>query len=302
MNQLDYKKLLPKQEIRLKILGLFDFIPDKIMIKLQYRIKMGKKLNLKRPTRYTEKIQWYKLYYRDSLMTQCADKFSVRKYVKSKGFEDILVPLYGAYDDASQIDFKALPKRFVLKTNNGSRTNFFCKDKVLLDKEKTRQLLNNWLRKRTSKAGREWPYYDIKPKIVCEKYLEKDINNDLVDYKFMCFHGKVVNLFVNSERYSDDVMRFGIYSRTFEHLSYKRKGLRDTDKNLIKPHNYERMVHIAEKLSEDFPHVRVDLYNINGEIYFGEMTFFHGSGYVEFEPDDFDFILGEHFNLPVNRL
>ncbi len=296
---MDYKKVLPSQELRLKILGLTDFIPDKLMIKIQYRIKTGRKLNLEDPKRYTEKIQWYKLYYRDPLMTQCADKFTVRKYVESKGFKDILIPLYGAYDDASQIDFKVLPNRFVLKTTNGSRTNYFCEDKASIDKKNTRQLLNNWLRKRTSKAGREWPYYDIKPKIICEKYLEKDKNNDLVDYKFMCFNGKVVCLFVNSERYSDDVMRFGIYSRTFEHLPYKRKGLRDTNENLAKPYNYERMVHIAEKLSEDFPHVRVDLYNINGAIYLGEMTFFHGSGYVEFEPDEFDFILGKEFNLPV---
>lgn len=294
---MDYKRLIPNQELRLKILGLTDFIPDKTMVMLQYWIKTGRKLNLKKPKRFTEKLQWYKLYHRDPLMTKCADKYGVREYVTSKGYEDILVPLYNVYDSVEEIDFKKLPNKFVLKTTNGSHTNLFCEDKSKLDVEKTRNLLHDWLTKRTSKAGREWPYYGISPRIICEKYLDKDKNNDLVDYKFICFNGQVSCLFVNAERFSDDVMKFGIYSRGFQHMPYKRKGLSDTDSSVKKPINYDKMLEIAEALSKDFPHVRVDLYNIDGQIYFGEMTFFHGSGYIDFEPDEFDYILGEQFEL-----
>jgi hypothetical protein len=295
---MDYKKIIPSQDLRLKILGLTEFIPDKPMIKLQYRIKTGRKLNLKNPKRFTEKLQWYKLYYREPLMTQCADKYGVREYVISKGCEDILVPLYGVYDRVEDLDFEKLPNKFVLKTTNGSRTNLLCEDKTKLNLIDTKEILRNWLIKRTSKAGREWPYYNIKNRIICEQFLDNDINNDLIDYKFVCFNGKVECVFVNSERRSDDVMRFGIYSKGFEHLPYTRKGLRNTDDTINKPINYEKMIEIAETLSKDFPHVRVDLYNIDGKIYFGEMTFFHGSGYIDFEPDEFDFILGEQFMIP----
>lgn len=292
---MNYKRLIPNQNVRLKILKILDFLPDKFMIKLQYKIATGRKLNLKNPTRFTEKLQWYKLNYRKSIMTQCADKYEVRDYVASKGYEDILVPLYGIYNSASDINFSKLPERFVLKTTNGSHTNLLCEDKSRLDINSTKEELNIWLKDRTAKAGREWPYYNINARIISEKYLEKDKNNDLVDYKFICFEGEVACVFVNSERDSEDGMRFGIYSKEFNQLPYKREGLRNTDDKVIKPKNYAKMIEIAEELSREFPHVRVDLYNIDGKIYFGEMTFFHGSGYVGFEPDEFDFKLGEKF-------
>lgn len=299
---MDYKKIIPSQKTRLRILSLTEFIPDKTMVKIQYWIKTKRKLNLKNPKRFTEKLQWYKLYYRDPLMTKCADKYAVREYVITKGFKDILVPLYGVYDEVEDINFDMLPDKFVLKTTNGSRTNLLCEDKTKLNVSSTKKTLENWLSKRTSKAGREWPYYDIQNRIICEQYLDNDKNNDLVDYKFVCFNGKVEYVFINSERYSDDVMRFGIYSKDFEHLPYLRKGLRDTDHRIVKPTNYLEMLEIAEKLSKDFPHVRVDLYNIDGKIFFGEMTFFHGSGYIDFPPDEFDYVLGEKLNLKELKL
>jgi hypothetical protein len=296
-----YKKILPNQEIRLKILKLMGFIPDKLMVKLQYRVATGRKLNLKKPVRFTEKLQWYKLYYRDPLMTQCVDKYGVRGYLISKGFKEILVPLYGVYDRIEDIDFGELPDKFVLKTTNGSHTNIFCEDKSKLNLETTRIILRNWLMRRTVKAGREWPYYNVKPRIICEKYLDKDVNNDLIDYKFICFAGKVVCVFVNAERFSHDGMKAGIYNTDFMQMPYIRQGFKVIDNPIDKPVNYRVMLEIAECLSADFPHVRVDLYNIDGKIYFGEMTFFHGSGYSQFEPDEFDYILGEEFKLTSNN-
>lgn len=293
-----YKKIIKSQDMRLNLLKILDFIPDKMMIKIQYKLKTGKKLNLKNPQRFTEKLQWYKLYHRDPMMTQCADKFEVRAYVESKNMSNILIPIYGIYESEKEINFEKLPKSFVIKTTNGSRTNILCPDKELLSEEITKKKLNEWLNKRTNKAGREWPYYNIKPRIMIEKLLDKDENDDLVDYKFVCFDGKVKFIFTNAERQKGGELVFGIYDPDFNLLRFKRKGLRSADAKVKKPDSFKEMIEVAEKLAEGFPHVRVDLYNIDGKIYFGELTFFHGSGYIEFDPDEFDEILGEHFMLP----
>lgn len=163
---MNYNKVIPSRDIRLKILKFTEFIPDKLMIKLQYYIKTKRKLNLKSPLRFTEKLQWYKLYYRNPLMTVCVDKYSVREYVSSKGLGHILIPLYGVYERVDDIDFEKLPDKFVLKATNGSHTNIICEDKSNLDFNKARKLLDNWINSRTVKAGREWPYYNVKPRII----------------------------------------------------------------------------------------------------------------------------------------
>lgn|SRR5699024_1455743 len=293
---MNYKNLIKSENSRFKILKLFEFIPDRFMIQLQYFMKSGRIINLKKPKRFSEKLQWYKLYYRDSLMTKCADKYKVREYVSSKGLDDILIPLYGVYDNSEKINMEELPNSFVLKTNNGSHTNILCENKNELNEFHLKEKLNHWLFKRTAKAGREWAYYDIEPRIVCEEYLTT-YNNELIDYKFICFNGKVNYVFVNAERESYNGMIFDIYDKEFNKLPYTRKGLRTNEVPLEKPEGYNRMIEIAEKLSSDFPHVRIDLYNISGKIYFGEMTFYHASGYIDFCPDEFDYIIGERFIL-----
>lgn len=295
---MNYKKIIPNQELRLKILKLTDFLPDKFMVKLQYRISQNRKLNLKKPSRFTEKLQWYKLYHRDPLMIKCSDKYQVREYVASKGLEDILVPLYGVYDNAEQIDFDLLPKKFVLKTNNGSHTNIICEDKSKLDINHTKKTLNEWINAWDGKMGREWAYHDIKPKIICEKYLEKDEKGDLVDYKFFCFDGKPTTLYVIIERFLVGGIKLGIFDAKFNQLPFKRNDIEKLTSNVEKPKNYNEMIRIAEILSKDFPHVRVDLYNIDGVIYFGELTFYTAGGYQQYTPDEFDLYMGEQFNLP----
>nr|WP_246320190.1 ATP-grasp fold amidoligase family protein [Paenibacillus qinlingensis] len=253
---------------------------------------------MKNPVRFTEKLQWYKLNYRDPLITKCSDKYSVREYVASKGYEDILVPMYGIYDRAEDIDFSKLPDRFVLKTTNGSHSNILCEKKSNLDVESTRVGLNQWLKAWSGKVGREWGYYNIIPRIICEKYLDKDENNDLIDYKFFCFNGEPVCLYVIVERFLEDGIKLGIYNMDFEKMPYRRADIRELTSKAVKPKNFEKMVEIAKVLSKDFPHTRVDLYNIDGEIYFGELTFYNGSGYKGYLPDEFDFIQGENFILP----
>ena len=295
---MDYKKIIPSQELRLKILRLLDFIPDRVMVNIQYKIATGRKLRLNNPGRFTEKLQWYKLYYRNPLMTQCADKYGVREYIKQKGLSDILIPIYGVYDSAEDIDFNKLPESFVLKTTNGSHTNILCEDKSKLDIDSTRETLNTWLNKRSSKLGREWAYYDIKPRIICEKFLEKDENNDLIDYKFYCFNGKSPYIKLVTNRFHTQGQKQGIFNGKFEQLPYYKNGVLRITEDIKVPRNYDKMISIVQKLSEDFPHVRVDLYNINGNIYFGELTFYDTSGYETFDPDEFDAILGKEFMIP----
>jgi len=299
---MDYKKIIKSRKMRLEILKLLSFIPDKLMIQMQYKIKTGRRLNLKEPKRYTEKLQWYKLYYRNPIMVQCADKYSVRDYVKSKGLEHILNDLYGVYEDESQIQFDKLPSTFVLKTTNGGGGNniIICDDINKLDKEKSLKLLHEWLKPKGKAGGREWVYYNSKPRIIVEKMLPRNKNNDLPDYKFFCFNGKAYCLYTMID-YTDDHNngKLGFYDLKFNKLPYRRLDFKPIEQELEKPQNFDKMVEIAEILSKDFPHVRVDLYNIDGKIIFGELTFFNASGYVQFEPDEFDFILGEQFVLPI---
>lgn len=295
---MDYKKIIKSKALRLKILKLLRFIPDSYMIQFQYKLKTGRTLNLNNPKRYTEKLQWYKLNYRNTEMTRCADKYLIHGFVKEKGYGEYLNELYGVFDKPEEINFDELPNEFVIKTTNGSGTNIICKDKSKIDVETVKLNLKTWLNDSCSNHGREWAYKDIKSKIIIEKMLERDKNNDLLDYKFFCFDGKVECLYVMTE-YTDNHSngKLSFYDREFNKLKYRRTDYKEEDKRIEKPENFKKMVEIAENLSKGFPHVRVDLYNINGRIVFGELTFYTGSGYFSFNPDEYDYILGEKFKL-----
>lgn len=296
---MDYKKIIKDQNLRFKILDMFNFISDERMIKIQYRIKTGRKLSLDNPKRFTEKLQWYKLNYRDKLLTQCCDKYEVRKYVEEKGLGDILNDLYAVYDNVDEIEFDKLPISFAIKVTNGSGTNIFINDKTQMNMEEVKEKLNNWMNIKNCSYGREWCYYDVKPKIIVERLLERDKNNDIPDYKFFCFDGKVYCLYTMIDYVDNhDEGKCGFYTKEFVQMPYSRQEFRPIDKELQKPKNFETMVKYAEILSKGFPHVRVDFYNISGKIVFGELTFYNGSGYSVFSPDEFDFILGEQFVLP----
>lgn len=299
---MNYKKIIPNKNLRLKILELTNFIPDKVMIKAQYKIKTGRIPNLNKPIRYTEKLQWYKLNYRDPLMTKCSDKYEVREYVKDKGLESILNPLYGAYDNVEDIKFENLPKSFAIKYTNGSGANFFVEDKRLLNEITLRISLSKWMKKKHINYGREWSYYNVRPKIIVEKLLERDENNDLPDYKFFCFNGKVEYLYTMINYVDNhDQGNCSFFTPDFKKLPYRRSEYAPIDTEVKKPENFEQMLFIAEKLSEDFPHVRVDLYNIKGKIVFGELTFYNAGGYSVFTPDIFDFEMGKKFVLPDRK-
>lgn len=298
-----YKKILTNQQIRLKILELLSFLPDSWKIRFQYRIKTGRKVNLKSPKRYSEKIQWYKLYYRTPLITQCADKYAVREYVKEKGLGFLLNELYAVYDDPDKIDFDSLPKQYAMKANNSSGTNIFVTDNSTVDRKYLYETAKKWLSHRAKSISGERCYDSIPQKIIFEKLLPRNKDNDLPDYKFFCFNGEPYCLYTMID-YTDNHAngKLGFYDLSFDQMPYFRKDFAPIEKKLDRPANFEKMIEYARILSKDFPHVRVDFYNIDGQIIFGELTFHNASGYTVFEPDEFDTIMGDKFVLPEKQI
>ena len=296
-----YKKIIRSPKMRKRILDILCFVPDEFMLKLQYRIKLGRKLNLKKPERFTEKLQWYKLYYHNPLMKQCVDKYEVRKFVADKGLQDILVPLVKKYGDIDDIKIDELPREFVMKTTNGGGglNVVVCNDKSRLNLTEIKSKMESSDKVfKAHSGGREWAYYGLVREIVIEKLLknEKKPEAGITDYKIFCYNGIPEYIIVDIDRYIGHKRNF--YDREWNNL-HVTSDCPASDREIEKPKNLNKMLEIAGILSEDFPFVRVDLYNIGGKIYFGELTFYPWSGYVQYYPDSFDYELGKKF-VPSN--
>lgn len=291
-----YKKMINNQNLRLTILKVLRYVPSKIMVKLQYKMKLKRKLDIKRPKRFTEKIQLYKLSYKDKNMHICVDKYEVRKFIIERNLERILVECYGVYDSFEELDFKELPEKFVMKTTNSSQTNVLCKNKNDLDLVKIKSDFSHWLKREHFDYGREWAYKYLKPRIIVEELLvdNKNPGSDIKDYKFMCFDGKPEFIVYDSDRFSGH--RRNIYDLEWNDLNIKT-DCEPIEERIERPTKLDELIEIAKILSKGFPFVRVDLYYVNEKIYFGELTFYPWSGYVSFEPDEFDYLLGEKFVL-----
>ena len=302
IRSMDYKKIIRSRSTRRKILKALFFVPDKTMIKIQYWIKTGRRLSLNNPKRFTEKIQWYKLYYKNPIMIQCVDKYDVRKYIHKKGYKRILNKCYGIYDNSDSINWEALPDAFVIKNtlSGGSNGVFVIKSKNTEEIRQVKEKITNWGRlKRSKSSGREWPYYSGKmDRILIEKYLE-DSSGDLVDYKFFCFYGMTKYFYVRTGYANNhDEGEMAFFDRECNYLpgvGFDYCKIAQVEPAL--PDNIHEMIDIADNLSRDFPHVRVDLYNIDGLIVFGELTFYNASGYMLFIPDEWDYKFGESFEL-----
>lgn len=299
---MNYRNIIKSRDLRIKILSHLGWVPNGIMLRLQYWLQTGRKLNLKHPKRFTEKLQLYKMKYRNPDMLRCTDKYEVRKYIEEKGIGEYLIPLIGVYDKVEDIDFNVLPQQFVAKTTDGGGGNqvLICKDKEKLSEKDFRERLDGWMSMPQQKkpSGREWAYENNFPRrIMIEELLGNERMKNLPDYKFFCFNGKVHYVYGICDRKVGVSAQFGIYDREFNKLDVDRCDELHQEVALPKPTNYETMVELAERLSEGFPHVRVDLYNVMGKVYFGELTFYDGSGYMQFSPDSFDFEMGEKFDV-----
>lgn len=289
------------RKIKYIIAKLLFFIPDSLMLRIQYRILLNRSLNLKNSKRFTEKIQYYKAYYRDPDMLCCVDKYLVREFVKERlGTAKYLNTLYQVCNSADQIDFDVLPNKFVIKTTDGGNGDnvLICTDKPNLDRRKVAELVNSWRNKQYYLISREWAYQGAKQSmIIVEQYLESDENKDgsIDDYKFLCFDGKFHYLWLDKDRYSNH--KRGFWNKDLHFLRNVKSDHPTFETKVVLPANIGEMILIAEKLSSGFPFARIDLYNIKGKIYFGEITFYPWSGYVQYTPDSFDYELGACFNI-----
>lgn len=273
-------------------------IPDKAYLSLMYRGSFGKKLNWKTPRTYNEKLQWLKLYDRNPVYCDMVDKYEAKRFAADKIGGDFVVPvLAGPWDDCGEIDFDALPEQFILKTTHDCGGVFICKDKKSLDRHEAKRFIQEHLRQNYYLTCREWPYKNIKPRIFAEEYLSAG-EKELKDYKFFCFNGVPKLMFIASQRQSaEEETKFDFYDMEFNHLPIIN-GKPNASRAQEKPQNFERMKALASALSEGIPHLRVDFYECNGRLYLGELTFYHWGGFVPFEPNEWDDILGSWINLP----
>lgn len=276
--------------------GYLKWVSDKKYLEIAYRSKTGKKIDLNNPKTFNEKLQWLKLYNRRPEYTVYADKYAVRSYIANTIGEEYLIPLIAVYDSVDEINWEKLPKQFALKYSHGSGTNIICKDRSELDIRTSTKKLKKWMKMNWFWFGREWPYTNIKPKILCEKYIVDGSGKDLKDYKFMCFNGVPKLIHVISERKGSH------HFLNYFNLDWKEVDLpREKKKNpsmLTKPIYLEKMIEISKTLSQDIPFVRIDLYSTEYGIYFGEITFFPTSGYIGFAKEEDDALLGSWIRLP----
>ncbi|MBR2309186.1 MAG: glycosyl transferase [Oscillospiraceae bacterium] len=283
---------------RLERNGRFNSFSDKLYLKIMFWANMGKRLDLKNPKTYNEKLQWLKLYDRKPEYTTMVDKYEAKKYVAERIGEEYIIPTLGVWDRFDDIDFDSLPDQFVLKCTHDSGGLVICRDKAQLDMAATKAKLERSLNRNYYLHGREWPYEDVKPRILAEAYMEDNQTRELRDYKFFCFDGEVKALFIASDRQTEgEETKFDFFDAEYNHLPFIN-GHPNAKTPPEKPQCFEEMKELAAKLSKGIPHLRVDFYEVDGKIYFGELTFSHWSGLVPFEPEQWDYTFGSWITLP----
>jgi hypothetical protein len=271
------------------------FIPsDKLYLKVFYRLSMHERLDLKNPKTYTQKIQWLKLNNTDPAFSRMVDKYQVREIIREKLGEEYLIPLLGVWHSFDEIDFDKLPEQFVLKTTHDSGTIIICKDKVSLDRAYAKKGLTKALRANYFYKSREYPYKNAIPRIIAETYMCDEKQTALTDYKFFCFNGKpeFVQITVNN----DGIKNSGYYNMSFETIPFNT-GNALPQIAMPKPQNFDEMIKISELLSQDLLHIRIDLYNVNTKIYFGEFTFHNAGGIIHFDPPEWNKIIGDKLQI-----
>lgn len=278
--------------------GLFK-LNDEQFLKILYKKKLNKELNLDNPKTFNEKLQWLKLNDRNPEYTKMVDKYDAKEYVASIIGKEYIIPTIGIYNSFDEINFNELPNQFVMKCTHDSGGVVICKDKSKFDIKSAKNKINSSLKENFYYSGREWPYKNVKPRIIVEKYMEEKNCSQLNDYKLMCFNGNVKYCFVCSERDNKEKgLAVTFFDMNWKKMPFKRH-YRNSSKIIEKPKQFDLMIKLAETLSNDIPFVRVDFYEINGKVYFGELTFYPGSGFEEFDPDYWDEKLGDLIDLSL---
>jgi hypothetical protein len=277
-------------------------LSDEDFARWQYKQHTGKYLDLDNPKTYDEKVWYLKLHERDSLQTKCSDKLLVRDYVKECGLGHILNEVYGVYDSFKAIPFDELPDRFFIKCTHTSGANAIYDRNKPFDYAYQKNEFGFWMKRDYFWGSREWNYKGLVPKIICEEILEDKNGRLPMDYKIMCFGGKAKMLFLNiglsteTGEHADDAY-CNIYDRDFNLLPIKDERENYTGNDIVKPANWDEMIEYAEILSKPFRHCRVDLYNVDGKIYFGEITFHHGGGCNGIEPEEWAYRMGDWIDI-----
>lgn len=272
--------------------------PDKLFLKLKFRLTMGQKLNLRTPKTFNEKLQWLKLYNRKPEYTTMVDKYAVKEYVAKIIGEEYIIPTLGVWNSVSEIDWDSLPNQFVLKTTHGGGgcDVIICKDKATLDKVAAKEKLNRSLRSDIFWNFREWPYKNVSKHIIAEKFMTNN-GKDLEDYKIHCFNGEPKFILVCSNRYGGGAMIDDFYTPEWKLMDVRRPGHPKSEKASKAPEQLQQMLELSRILSKDIPFLRTDFYIIENQIYFGELTFFPASGMSKFEPEEYDETFGNYLNL-----
>ncbi len=285
--------------------NMINWLPDKAYIKISYFFTTKRKLNLKAPKSFNEKLQWLKLYDRKPLYTDMVDKYEAKRIVAEKIGEQYVIPTLGVWNSFDEIDFDSLPDSFVLKCTHDSGGIVICRDKSKLDIDKARKKIEISLKSNYYYHGREWPYKDVKPRIIVEKYMEDnstegmedDLGKGLTDYKFYCFDGKMELLYVSRGLEDHKTAKISFVTKDYEQSHIGRSDYRPFDVLPKKPKNFDEMIALCEKFSKGFPFLRVDFYEINNQIYFSEFTFTPCSGLMPFLNYEQDLELGEKIKL-----
>lgn len=286
-----------------KIVILFDklilrFLNDEHYLKIKYKIEMGKKLNLNNPKTFNEKLQWLKLNDRKDIYTTMVDKYEAKKYVSNIIGKEYIIPTLGIYDKFDDIDFEKLPNQFVIKCTHDSGGSIICKDKSKFNKEQAKNKINKCLKKNFYNNFREWPYKNVKPRIIIEKYMATEEQRELIDYKFFCFNGEPKFIYVSEGLSNHKTAKISFADMNYKKTDFYRKDYQQFEELPLKPINFEKMKELASKLSRNITFIRVDFYEIEGKIYFGELTFFPNAGFIPFCPERYDKILGDMLILP----
>ena len=272
-------------------------IPDRIYLQIVYFKHFRRFINFNNPKTFNEKIQWLKLNYRNEEYTKLVDKYRVKQYITKLIGEEYVIPTLGVWNNVDDIDFKSLPEKFVLKCNNDSGGIVICKNKKDFDEAKAKSFLKERLKNNGYWYGREWPYKNVKPCIIAEKYMEDSISKDIKDYKFFCFNGSMEFFDIDIDRFIEH--RANYYDRNGNFLPFgKTYCPPDYTKKIEMPKNLDKMIELAETISHNTVLSRIDFYEIDGLVYFGEITFYPGSGFSPFTDEKWDYKLGDMIDLP----
>ena len=278
--------------------GWLNWVPDSLYLKVLYRVIMGRKLNLKNPKEYNEKLQWLKLNDRKPEYSTMVDKYEVRGYIEDLLGDKYLIPCLGIYDSVDDIDIDALPDRFVLKCTHDSGSVEICKDKSSFDIEGARHRLSQAMKRNYYATYREWPYKYVKPRIIAEGYLEGD-GGDLKDYKVMCFNGEAKIIEVHENRFVEGkVHTQTFYDREWNIVPLTQVETVTVDRPGERPRQLDEILRLSELIAKNMYHARIDWYIEGDKIYFGEITFFDGSGFESFSTSEMERMLGDMINLP----